>query len=284
MIKKDKLRDLHYSITGLLAADRIAEQSDAVLARYGEKAKMPGFRPGHIPMAELRRRYGPDAAQEAINHMMNADMDKFAKEKNLRPAGRPKAEITKYAIGGDAEYSLEFDILPDLPKIDFEKFILMKKVEPTLDKDIDAAIENIRKNRAEYFKQDAGYKLESGDVAVIDFTGYVGGEKFEGGEATGHSLTIGSGQFIPGFEDQIIGHATGEEFDVHVKFPQQYHSEKLAGKPARFSVKVIEAKKRMLPPMDDALAKTAGAESAEDLRSKIKKIIGNNNEEASKTA
>jgi len=168
---------------------------------------------------------------------------------------------------------LEFDILPTLPAIDLEKFTVVKKVAKLDEAEVEKSMENIRKSRSVAEKQGAEYKAANGDTAVIDFKGFVGDEAFEGGEAKKHHLILGSGAFIPGFEDQIIGHKAGDKFDVNVKFPKEYHAENLAGKDARFEVEVHEIRKHVLPEMTDELAKTVGQESVDALREHIRKIL-----------
>ena len=283
MFKKEKIKDLHYTINGVLTADEITEKSDAILSKYGEKAKIPGFRPGRIPLATLRQKFGGDAVQDAINELVNADLDAFKADKKIRMAGRPNLNIDKWVPGGDCEYTIEFDVLPELPKIELEKIALKKIEKPVLDKDINEALENLRKSNSTFEKQADGYKLQKGDIAVIDFTGYLGDTKFQGGEGKNHSLTLGGGQFIPGFEDQIIGRIIGDEFDVNVKFPDEYHAPDLAGKAARFAVKIHEAKKPILPPIDDELAKKVGMESADKLRAEVKNVLENNAKDAAQS-
>ncbi len=284
MFKKEKIKDLHYSINGVLSAAEIQTAADEILAEYGKKAKMPGFRTGHIPLSTLRQKFGQTAYAEAVDKLLNADMQKFAQEKELRLAGAPKADIPKVEVGADVEFSLDFDVLPKLPEFDLEKFNIVKKVASVPDSEIDLAINNLRKSRAQALKQDDKYKAENGDVAVIDFKGFLGDEAFEGGEAKKHHLTLGSNSFIPGFEEKIVGHKAGDEFDIKVKFPKEYHSEKLAGKDAKFEIKVHEVRKYDMPEMTDELAKEVGQESVEKLRSHIKEILENQYSEASKSA
>jgi trigger factor len=150
------------------------------------------------------------------------------------------------------------------------------------DSDIDAAIENVRKNHSDFQKQDANYKAAKDDTVMIDFKGFVGSEAFAGGEAKNHNLVLGSGTFIPGFEDQIIGHKLNDEFDVNVKFPTEYHSAELAGKDARFEVKINEIRKPVLPAVDDELAKHVGMESIAKLREHVKEILTKQEEEHSR--
>ena len=282
MFKKEKIKDLHYSVTGHLSADEIQAAADEILTEYGKKVKMPGFRPGHIPLSILRQKYNASAISEAIDKLMNRDLNTYITDKKIRLAGAPKADLAGWEIGKDAEYSLEFDILPTLPAIDLEKFTVVKKTTKLGESEVDTAIENIRKNRSTAEKQGDDYIAQNGDTAVIDFTGFIGNDAFDGGAAEKHHLVLGSGAFIPGFEDQIIGHKSGDEFDVNVKFPSDYHAENLAGKDARFAVKVHEVRKHILPELNDELAKSVGHESVEKLREHIRKILNEQYEDAAK--
>lgn len=275
MFTKEKIKDLHYSVSGKISADEVQKAADEILAEFGKKAKMPGFRPGHIPMSVLRQKYNASAWGEAIDKIINKDLQDYTESKKIRLASQPRADMDGYKIGQDVEYSLEFDILPTLPEIDLSKITVTKKVAKFDEKEIDVALENIRKSRSTAEKQDDKYAAQDGDVAVIDFKGFIGKDAFEGGEATKHHLILGSGAFIPGFEDQIIGHKSGDEFDVNVTFPKEYHAENLAGKKARFAVKIHEIRKHILPEMNDDLAKEVGQESVEKLKEHIRNIITN---------
>lgn len=281
MFKKEKNKDLHYSISGVISAADLQTAADEILTEYGKTAKMPGFRQGHIPLSVLRQKFNASAYGEAIDKLMNKDLNDFIAEKKLRLAGAPKADLAGWEIGKDAEYSLEFDVLPTLPEIDLEKFTVTQKTAKLDEAEIEKALENIRKSRSVAEKQGADYAAANGDVAVIDFKGFVGDTAFEGGEAKKHHLILGSGAFIPGFEDQIIGHKAGDKFDVNVKFPAEYHAENLAGKDARFEVEVHEVRKHILPEMNDELAKSVGQETVAALREHIRKIITEQYEEAS---
>lgn len=282
MFKKEKIKDLHYSVNGVISAADLQAAADEILTEYGKKAKMPGFRPGHIPLSVLRQKYNASAYGEAIDKLMNKDLNDFIAEKKIRLAGAPKVDLAGWEIGKDAEYSLEFDILPTLPEIDLEKFTVVKKTTKLDESEIEKSLENIRKSRSVAEKQDEKYAAANGDTAVIDFKGFLGDEAFEGGAAEKHHLILGSGAFIPGFEEQIIGHKAGDEFDVNVKFPKEYHAEHLAGKDARFAVKVHEVRKHVLPELNDELAQSVGHESVEKLREHIRTIINEQYEEASK--
>ncbi|MBQ8293968.1 MAG: trigger factor [Alphaproteobacteria bacterium] len=282
MFKKEKIKDLHYSVNGLIAADELQAAADEILLEYGKKAKMPGFRAGKIPLSILRQKYNASAYGEAIDKLMNRDLNDYLADKKIRLAGAPKADLAGWEIGKDAEYSLDFDILPTLPAIDLDKFTVVKKTADLDEAEVEKSLENIRKSRSTAEKQDEKYKAANGDVAVIDFKGFVGETAFEGGEAKKHHLILGSGAFIPGFEDQIIGHKTGDKFDVNVKFPDAYHAENLAGKDARFAVEIHEIRKHILPELNDELAKTVGQESVEALKEHIRNILKEQYEDAAK--
>ncbi|MDR1361332.1 MAG: trigger factor [Rickettsiales bacterium] len=282
MFKKEKIKDLHYSVSGILTADEINAAADAVLAEYGQKAKMPGFRPGRIPLSVLKQKFGASAFAEAVDKLMNKDMTDFAAAKKVRLAGAPKADVQKFEIGSDVEYSLEFDILPELPNIDLEKFTLTKKVAKLDESEIKKSLENLRKSRAQAIKQADGYKAADGDTAVIDFKGFDGDTAFQGGEAKKHHLILGSGSFIPGFEEKIIGHQVGDKFDINVKFPKDYHAENLAGKPVRFEIVIHEIRHPELPELNDELAKSVGQDSVAKLTDHIRDILTEQYDEASK--
>ena len=280
MFTKEKVKDLHYSLSGKISADDLQKAADKVLTEFGKTAKIRGFRPGHIPLSVLRQRYNASAWGEAIDKAINSDMQNYVNEKKLRLAGQPKVDFAGFNIGKDVEYTMEFDVLPEMPEIDLGKITVTKKIAKLDEKEVDTALENIRKSRSVAEKQDEKYKAQNGDVAVIDFTGFIGKDAFEGGAAKKHHLILGSGAFIPGFEDQIIGHKTGDEFDVNVTFPKEYHAENLAGKKARFAVKIHEIRKHILPELNDELAQAVGQDSVEKLKEHIRKIINGQYEEA----
>lgn len=273
MFTKEKIKDLHYSVNGTISADTLQKVADEILTERGKTMKMAGFRTGKIPLSILRQKFNASAYGEAIDKLMNEDLNNYITDKKIRLAGAPQADLSGWEIGKDAEYSMEFDILPTLPAIDLEKFTVTKKTTDLDEAEVETALENIRKSRSIAEKQDENYIAANGDVAVIDFKGFVGDTAFEGGEAKKHHLILGSGAFIPGFEDQVIGHKIGDKFDVNVKFPADYHAENLADKDARFEVEIHEIRKHILPELNDELAKAVGQESVDALRNHIRNIL-----------
>ena len=284
MIKKEKIKDLHYSVNGVITAADIQAAADEILSEYGKTAKMPGFRAGHIPLNVLRQKFNANATADAIDKLMNRDLNAYLDEKHIRLAAAPRADLPKWEMGRDAEYTLEFDILPELPEIDLGKITVTKPVAELDETEVDKAVENIRRSRSTAEKQDDAYAAQNGDTVVIDFTGFIGDDAFDGGAATKHHLVLGSGSFIPGFEDQIIGHKSGDKFDVNVKFPSDYHAENLAGKKARFAIVLHEVRKHILPELNDELAKTVGFDSVEKLRAHIVEILNGQYADASQRA
>lgn len=280
MITKDKNKDLHYSVSGKITANDLQAIADEILTEVGKTKQIPGFRTGHIPLSVLRQKYNASAYGEAIDKAMNNDLNAFIGDKKIRLAGTPKVDLSGWKIGKDVEYSMEFDILPTLPSIDLEKMTVTKKIAKLDEKEVTTALENIRKARSVAEKQDEKYKAQNGDAVVIDFKGFMDGVAFEGGEAKKHHLILGSGAFIPGFEDQIIGHKTGDKFDVNVKFPKDYHAKDLANKDAKFEVEIHEVRKHILPELNDELAKQVGQESVEKLKEHIREIIAGQYNEA----
>lgn len=283
MFKKEKNKDLHYNITGFLSKDDIQSTADEILKTYGEKAKIPGFRPGHIPLSVLRQKFNSSAFSEAIDKLMNKDLNDFVTDKKIRMAGAPKADLPNFKPDSDVEYTLEFDILPTLPEIDLGKFTLTKKIAKLEESEVEKALENLRKSRPQSEKQDDNYKAANEDVAILDFKGFVDGKAFDGGEAKKHNLILGSNSFIPGFEEQVIGHKAGDKFNVNVKFPDEYHAKNLAGKDAKFEIKLHEVRKNTLAELNDELAKSVGQESVAALKEHVRKILDEQYIEASKS-
>ncbi len=282
MFKKEKVKDLHYSVIGFLSADEIQASADEILLKHGADAKMPGFRPGHVPLEVLRQKFNTSALGEAVDKLMNKDLSDFTLSKKIRLASSPKADVSKWVIGKDLEYTLEFDILPTLPQIDLSKYTVIKKITDMDESEVEKAIDNLRKANSAPEKQKEDYKASNGDTAVIDFKGFVNDVAFEGGESKNYHLILGSNSFIPGFEEQIIGHKAGDTFDINVSFPKDYHSCELADKKAKFEIKIHEIHKNLLPEFNDDFAKKIGKESVKDLREHIENIIKEQYDLASK--
>ena len=282
MFKKEKIKDLHYSVVGFLASDDVRAAADEILLSRGKKMKIAGFRPGRVPLNILRQRYGAGAWADAMDKLMNRDVSDFTAAKKIKLAGSPRADIQKCDVGADVEYTLEFDILPTLPDIDLGQITLTRKVAKVEKDEIEKSLHNLRKSRAQAEKQGPDYRAANGDTALIDFKGFIGDDAFPGGEAKRHHLIIGSGSFIPGFEEKLIGHKAGDKFDIKVKFPKDYHAADLAGKEARFEIEIHELRHHILPELNDDLAKAVGMSDVAALRAHIDKVLSDQYAEASR--
>ena len=221
-------------------------------------------------MSVLRKKYGPSVLGEVLERAVNDSSQQALAEKGLRPAMQPQIEITSFEDGGDLEYTIGVELLPEIKPVDFSKI----KLERLIPKTDDAAMEKTLADIAAAQGDSAAIKddreTKTGDVLVIDFLGQVGGEEFAGGKAEGYELTLGSGTFIPGFEEQLIGVKVGDKIEVKVKFPDSYGAAELSGKDAVFDVTVNELKETVPSAIDDELAKKVGMENLEALKKSIR--------------
>ena len=253
-----------------LPANEIEEKISHRLKELARTAQMPGFRPGKVPVSVLRKKYGPSVLGEVLERAVNDSSQQALAEKGLRPAMQPQIEITSFEDGGDLEYTIAVELLPEIKPVDFSKI----KLERLIPKTDDAAMEKTLADIAAAQGDSAAIKddreTKTGDVLVIDFLGRVGGEEFAGGKAEGYELTLGSGTFIPGFEEQLIGVKVGDKIEVKVKFPDSYGAAELSGKDAVFDVTVNELKETVPSAIDDELAKKVGMENLEALKKSIR--------------
>jgi trigger factor len=250
------------------AAD-IQEKIDARLTQIAQTANMPGFRPGKVPVSLLKKTHGQSIMGEVLEKTVGESSQKVLVDKELRPVAQPKIEIDKFDDGGDLEYSIQLEVFPEITLTDFSKLKLERMKVPADDKQVDEMINQMASGQKDSKPVETNRPISSGDVAVIDFTGSVDGEEFAGGQSEDYGLEIGSGSFIPGFEEQIIGKEVGDEFNVNVTFPNEYAKE-LAGKDAVFAVKIKELRETIPIALDDAFAKKMGAENLEDLKQKLR--------------
>lgn len=253
----------------VVPASDIEEKLVARLTEIAATIRMPGFRPGKVPVHLLRKTHGGAVMGEILEQTVNQSSQSTISDKELRPVVQPKIEIDKFDEGGDLEYTMEMEVFPTIELTDFAKIKMERLKVPADEEQVNQIIDQMASGQKESKPVEKNRPVESGDVAVIDFTGSVDGEEFAGGKAEDYSLDIGSGTFIPGFEEQIIGHEVGDAFDVKVTFPEQY-TEELAGKEAVFAVKVKEVREAIPAEIDDEFAKKMGAENMDDLRAKLR--------------
>ena len=235
--------------------------------------RLPGFRPGKVPLPLLKQRYGQTVRGEVLEQAVNDSSAKVISERGLRAAGQPQIEILSQASEGDLEYKLAVELVPDIKPVDFKSLQFERLVVEVPEKEINDAIERAAKRFRKSAPIAAPRPAQSGDVVVIDFTGRVDGKEFPGGAATGHHLELGTSSFIPGFEDQLIGAGAGDHRDVKVTFPADYPNAELAGKEAVFAVDVKEIRELGPIEINEELAKALGAADVAGLHETVRKRI-----------
>ncbi|NBJ88017.1 trigger factor [Acutalibacter sp. 1XD8-36] len=265
--------------------EELNQAINEVYKRESKRMNVPGFRKGKAPRAFIEKFYGEDVFyQAAVDHLYNPMMNTAIDESRLEVVGVNSYKIEKISKEEGIEAKLVVIVQPEV-KIDGYKGIEVVKesAEPTAE-EIDNEIERIRQRNSRVVTVE-GRSAEDGDIVVIDFDGYTDGKQFDGGKAENFDLTLGSGQFIPGFEDQIVGHNVDDEFDVNVKFPDDYHAEELKGKDATFKVKLHEIKHRELPDVDDEFVKDVSEfDTLEEYRKDIEKNIRTRKENAAEAS
>lgn len=258
--------------------DAFENAIDKAYKRLKNQLSVPGFRKGKAPRVVLEGRYGAELFHdEAVQILAPEAFEQAAQEAKIDAVGVPS--IADYNVDDDKNLTITFttEVYPEVTLGQY-RGLEAEWTEPVVsDEEVDAAIERERKNRARYV--DVERPAQLGDTVVLDFEGFVDGVAFEGGKGEHFSLTLGSGQFIPGFEEQVAGHEAGEEFEVNVTFPEQYQAEELAGKAATFKVKLHEVKTKELPAADDEFAKDVSEyDTLDELKASIRKGMEEQNE------
>ena len=237
------------------------------------KMNLKGFRPGKVPAAHIKKMYGKSIMGDIVNDLVNESSTKALEEKALRPASRPSIHLDVAAdkvVAGEADldYHMHVEVMPEFEPTDVSALSIERMVAEPTEEEINDGLKRIADSNKSYATKEG--KAEKDDQVVIDFVGSIDGEKFDGGAAEDMPLVIGSGRFIPGFEDQLIGVSAGDEVNVNVTFPEEYQVETLKGKPALFEVKVKEVKGPKETEISDEFAKTLGLEDLEALKGALK--------------
>ena len=244
---------------------------NAAYKKEGKKMQIPGFRKGKAPRAFIEKYYGEGVFYDAaIDALYRPTVVEAIEASKLEVVSVGQMNITEVSKAAGLTFKLEVIVKPECKIEGYKGIEVTKKSTAVTDEDIDAEIKRVqeRNSRVEVVSDRA---VENGDIAVIDYEGFCDGVAFDGGKAENHELSIGSGQFIPGFEEQIIGHNAGEEFDINVKFPEEYHSEDLKGKDATFKIKLHELKAKELPELDDDFVKDISEfDTVEEYKADIK--------------
>ena len=253
-----------------IAAKTFTEKMQEKLAEVQAGVKIQGFRPGKAPIEFIRRKYENAVKGDVLDALINAELAKALKEKDLRPAMRPEVKVDKFEDGKDIEVTIEFEALPKVSVKPFDKIKVEKMVAMAGDKEVNDALEKMAATKKTTEPVNEKRKTKKGDVIVIDFVGSIDGKEFPGGKGKDYYLDLGSNTFIPGFEDQLTGQDIGSDVDVNVTFPTNYHVKDLAGKKALFKTKIKELRKWKGPEIDDAFAKQFGMETLAKLKEAIK--------------
>ncbi|MEK3882659.1 trigger factor [Paenibacillus sp. PL2-23] len=263
------------SIDVEVGADKVATALDQAFKKVSAKVNVPGFRKGKVPRGIFESRFGVESLyQDAIDILLPEAYTAAVKENEIEPVDRPEIDVTQFAKGQAFKFVAKVTVKPEVTLGEYKGLEIEATEAAVSEEEIQAELERLQSRHAELAVVEEG-AAENGDTAVIDFDGYVDGEQFEGGFAERYSLELGSGSFIPGFEDQVVGMQLGDFKDVEVQFPESYHAEHLAGKPAVFKVKLHELKRKSLPALDDEFAKDVSEfdtleEYKQDLAEKLK--------------
>ncbi len=252
-------------------AERIETQVNKRLQQTAQKAKIPGFRPGKVPMSVIRQRFEADARQEAVGDVIQSSFYEAVAEQKLAPAGQPSVEPKVLEKGKDLEFVATFEVFPEIKVSGLEGIAIERQQAEVADSDVDNMLDILRKQNTRFEAVDRA--AEKDDQLNIDFVGKIDGEAFAGGSATGTQLVLGSGRMIPGFEDALIGAKAGEERVINPTFPEDYQNLDLAGKTAEFTVKVNSVSAPQLPELNDEFFALFGIKEGglEGFRAEVRK-------------
>lgn len=250
---------------GLLQVTVPAEEVDKALDQAFKKVvkqiNVPGFRKGKVPRQIFEQRFGVEALyQDAVDILLPKAYSEAVVEADINPVDQPEIEVTQIEKGKPFTFDATVTVEPEVQLGDYKGLEITKQATELTDEELEQTIEQRLEAMADMVLKEDG-QVEEGDTVNLDFDGYVDGEQFEGGQADGYDLEIGSGMFIPGFEEQLVGLKVGEEKEVEVTFPEEYHAEELAGKPATFKTKINEIKTKEVPELDDELANELDSEA-----------------------
>ena len=262
---------LSHSFHVVVSAAQVEEQRETELQSLASKVKMPGFRPGKVPMAVLKQKYGKDVMGDVLQSTVDKATREVLEQNKLRPALQPDIKIVKFEDGSDLSFDITVEVMPEVPAIDFSKITVDEYTYELPENEVKEGLERLAKTRQHTHTHDGA--AEMGHVTKIDFLGKKDGVPFKGGEGKGFQLELGSNQFIPGFEEQLVGMKAGDEKTINVTFPKEYHSADLAGAACTFDVKVHEVLRLHAPDINDDLAKQLGFTDLENLKGAVRQQI-----------
>lgn len=266
-MKKEVLNGSEVAFEIVKDGEEYSKLRKEVLAKF-KNVKVDGFRKGHVPEDVIEKTFADDIRDEILNRVIREEYAEVLKDKSFRPVS--ELQITDLKLEKDSlKVNLKVAVFPEFDLPEYKGLnIELEKVEVS-DEDVSSQLDKML-SRAKKYEKTIREEAKNGDIATIDFEGFVDGVAFEGGKAEGHKLELGSKTFIDNFEEQIIGHKVGEEFEVNVKFPEEYHAENLKGKPAVFKIKLHSLEEIVLPELNDDFAKENGADTLEDLKTNVR--------------
>ena len=272
LISCEKLEKSMVELQFSIDAETFKAAVNNAFKREGKKYAIPGFRKGKAPRHMIEKMYGSDIFHyDAVNDLFPEAYEAAVKEAKIDVVGRPDPEVVSMSEADGVVLKVKVAVKPEVELGEYAGLTVTKEAKNVNEADVDAEVKRMQDRNGRLLTRDG--PAENGDTVDIDFEGFVDGKAFEGGKAEHYSLVLGSGSFIPGFEDQVVGHSAGEEFDVNVKFPEEYGAAELAGKDATFKIKLHEVKYKELPALDDDFAKDV---SEYDTLDELKDSIRNN--------
>ncbi|MCT8775600.1 trigger factor [Glaesserella parasuis] len=269
-ISIETLEGLQRRVTVTVAVDKIEAGYKEQLKGYAKNARVDGFRKGKVPHSIIEQRYGLAARQDVLSEEMQRAFFNVVIAEKINLAGRPTFTPNNYQPGQDFSFTATFEVFPEVELKGLENIEVEKPVVEITEADLDKMVDVLRKQQATFAETAEAAKAD--DRVTIDFVGSVDGEEFEGGKASDFVLAMGQGRMIPGFEEGIVGHKAGEQFDIDVTFPAEYHAENLKGKAAKFAITLKKVENIVLPELTEEFVKKFGsAKTVEELRVEIKK-------------
>jgi trigger factor len=274
-VTETKAEGLRREYSVVVPASALAEKTSEKLKTVRSDFQMKGFRKGKAPLPLLKKMFGKSVLGEVVQETVEQAVSEHIKEAGHRPAQQPNVKIVneKFEEGDDLTVEFNYECLPDVPEVDFSKLKLERKVVAVEDASVDEALGKLAEGSTDYKARGKTAKAKNDDQVVIDFTGKIDGEPFDGGTAEDYPLVLGSNSFIPGFEEQLVGAKTGEAREVKVNFPADYGAPHLAGKEAVFECTVKEVRAPEAAAVDDELAKRYGAETLDELKDQIRERL-----------
>lgn len=280
----NKIETNKYELEISVDKDKFAEAVDKAFKKNAKRINVPGFRKGKAPRSVIEKLYGEGIFYEdAVNSLYPQAYEEAVKEAGIEPVDRADIEVVDISKEKGVTFKAKVTVKPDVEIGEYKGLKAVKKVYTVSDDEVNHELEHVRERNARIITVE-DRAAQKGDIAVIDYEGFLDGKPFKGGKAEKQELELGSGTFIPGFEDQIIGHKIGENFEINVTFPENYHSKELAGKPAVFKIVLHELKVRELPELDDEFAKDVSEfDTLDEYKADIKKRIQEAKDKRSET-